>query len=99
VLCTHFCSMKYGPKTMESDFSFVLYNDYGYNGQIQSGVAQLIKQLGDRGRFLAEARVFHIPHRVQNGSGAHRACYTMHSRGCIPGGKVAGVYICPLLSI
>jgi hypothetical protein len=32
----------------------------------------------------------HIIHRVQNGSGAHPASYTMGTRGSFPGGKVAG---------
>jgi hypothetical protein len=33
---------------------------------------------------------FSLHHRVQNGSGAHPACYPMGTRGCFPGGEAAG---------
>jgi hypothetical protein len=43
-----------------------------------------------RVRFSAEAGNFSLPHRVQNGSGAHPASYPMGTRGCFPGSKAAG---------
>jgi hypothetical protein len=49
--------------------------------------------LDDRGsgvRFPAVAGNFSLHHRVQNGSGAHPACYPMGTRGSFPGGKAAG---------
>jgi hypothetical protein len=49
--------------------------------------------LGDRGsrvRFPAGVGNFSLHHRVQNGSGAHPASYTMGTRGSFPGGKAAG---------
>jgi hypothetical protein len=49
--------------------------------------------LGDRGsrvRFPAGAGNFSFNHRVQNGSVAHPASYTMGTRGSFPGGKVTG---------
>jgi hypothetical protein len=44
---------------------------------------------GDRGsrfRFLADAGNFSLHHRVQNGSGYHRASCPMGTRGFFPGG-------------
>jgi hypothetical protein len=43
-----------------------------------------------RVRFLAGAGNFSLHHRVQNGSGAHPASYSMSTRGSFPGGKAAG---------
>jgi hypothetical protein len=48
--------------------------------------------LDDRGsmvRFPAGAGNFSLHHRVQNGSGAHRASYPMGTKGSFPGGKAA----------
>jgi hypothetical protein len=50
-------------------------------------------ELDDRGsrvRFRAGAGNFSPHHRVQNGSGAHRASYPMDTGGSFPGGKAAG---------
>jgi hypothetical protein len=44
---------------------------------------------GSRVRFLAGAGNFSLNHRVQNGSGAHPASYTMGTRGCFPERKAA----------
>jgi hypothetical protein len=41
-------------------------------------------------RFPAGAGNFSLHHRVQNGSGAHPASYSMGSRGSFPGDKAAG---------
>jgi hypothetical protein len=49
--------------------------------------------LGDRGsrvRFPAGAGNFSLHHRVQNGSEAHPASYSVGTRGSFPGGKAAG---------
>jgi len=43
-----------------------------------------------RVRFPAGAGNFSLHHRVQNGSGAHPASYTMDTRGSFPGDKAAG---------
>jgi hypothetical protein len=45
---------------------------------------------GSSVRFPAGAGNFSLHHRVQNGSGAHLASYTMGIRGSFPGGKAAG---------
>jgi hypothetical protein len=45
---------------------------------------------GSRVRFPAGAGNFSLPHRDQNGSGAHPASYPMDMRGSFPGGKAAG---------
>jgi hypothetical protein len=42
---------------------------------------------------------FSLHHRVQNGSGAHPASYTMGTRVSFPGGKAAGSWSWPLTSI
>jgi hypothetical protein len=58
--------------------------------------------LDDRGswvRFPAGAGNFSLHHRIQNGSGAHPASYTMGTRGSFPGGKAAGERSWPLTSI
>jgi hypothetical protein len=50
-------------------------------------------ELDDRGskvRFPVGARNFSLHHRVQNGSGAHPASYSMGIRGFFLGGKAAG---------
>jgi hypothetical protein len=49
--------------------------------------------LDDRGsmvRFSAGAGNFSTHHRVQNGSGVHRASYPMGASGPFPGGKRLG---------
>jgi hypothetical protein len=43
-----------------------------------------------RVRFPARTGNFSLHHRVQNGSGAHPASYTMGSKEPFPGGKAAG---------
>jgi hypothetical protein len=43
-----------------------------------------------RVRFPAGAGNFSLHHRVQNGSGAHPASYSMGTRVSFPGGKAAG---------
>jgi hypothetical protein len=45
---------------------------------------------GSRVRFLAGAGNFSLHHRVQNGSAAHPASYTMRTRGSFLGDKAAG---------
>jgi hypothetical protein len=45
---------------------------------------------GSRVRFPAEAGNFSLHHRVQNGSVAHPASYSMGTRGSFPGGKASG---------
>jgi hypothetical protein len=49
--------------------------------------------MDDRGsgvRFPARAGNVCLHHRVQNGSGAHLATYSMGISGSFPGGKAAG---------
>jgi hypothetical protein len=49
--------------------------------------------LDDRGfrvRFPAGVGNFSLHHRVQNGSGAHPASYTMGTMGSFLGGKASG---------
>jgi hypothetical protein len=45
---------------------------------------------GSRVRFPAGAGNLSLHHRVQNGSGAHPASYSMGTRGFFPGGKAGG---------
>jgi hypothetical protein len=45
---------------------------------------------GSRVRFSAAAGNFSLHHRVQNGSGSHRASSPMGTRGSFPSGKAAG---------
>jgi hypothetical protein len=44
---------------------------------------------GSRVRFPAGAGNFSLHHRVQNGSGAHRASYLMGTRSSFSGGEAA----------
>jgi len=50
-------------------------------------------------RFPAGAGIFSFLHRVQSGSGAHPASYSMCTRGSFTGGKAAGAWSWPLTSI
>jgi hypothetical protein len=62
------------------------------NRDIPVGIA-LGYGLDDRGsrvRFPAGAENFSLHHRVQNGSGAHPASYSMGTTVSFPGGKAAG---------
>jgi hypothetical protein len=52
-----------------------------------------------RVRFPVGARNFSLHHRVQNGSGALPASYPMGNRCSFPGGKAAGAWSWPLISI
>jgi hypothetical protein len=54
---------------------------------------------GSRARFPAGAVTFSLHHRVQNGSGAHPASYSMDTKGYFPGGKAAGTWSWSLISI
>jgi hypothetical protein len=45
---------------------------------------------GSRVRFPGGAGNFSLHHRIQNGSGAHPASYSMGTRSSFPGGKAAG---------
>jgi hypothetical protein len=54
---------------------------------------------GSRVRFLVGSGNFSLHHRVQTGSGAHPASYSMRTRGSFPGGKAAGAWSWPLTSI
>jgi hypothetical protein len=45
---------------------------------------------GSRVRFPTGAGNFSLHHRVQKGSGAHPASYSMDTRGSFSGGKAAG---------
>jgi hypothetical protein len=56
---------------------------------------------GSRVRFPAGAGNFFLHHRVQNGSGAPPASYSLGTGGggSFPGGKVAGAWSWPLTSI
>jgi hypothetical protein len=49
-------------------------------------------------RFLAVAGNFSIHHRVQTGSGAQPASYTMGSGSSFPGSKAAGAWNWPFIS-
>jgi hypothetical protein len=50
-------------------------------------------------RFPAEAGNFSLHYRIQNGSGTHPASYPIGTRGSFPGGKAAGPWSWPLISI
>jgi hypothetical protein len=50
-------------------------------------------------RFPAGDGNFSLRHRVQTGSGAHSASYSMGTGGSFPGGKAAGALSWPLTSI
>jgi len=50
-------------------------------------------------RFPVGAGNFFLHYRVQKGSEAHPASYTVGTRGSIPGGKAAGAWNWPLTSI
>jgi hypothetical protein len=45
---------------------------------------------GSRVRFPAGTGNFSLHHRVQTGSGAHPASYSMGTKDSFPGGKAAG---------
>jgi hypothetical protein len=65
--------------TIKGTSDFPLYINYGVDDR------------SSRVRFPAGAGNFSLHHRVQNGSGAHPASYSMCTRGSLPGGKAAGV--------
>jgi hypothetical protein len=63
---------------MSHDSSVGIALDYGLDDR------------GSRVRFPAGAGSFSLHHRVQNGSGAHPASYTVGTRGSFPGLKRQG---------
>jgi hypothetical protein len=69
------------------------------NSSVGIALGYELDDWGSRVRFPAGAGNFSLHHRVQNGSGAHSASYTMGTRGSFPGGKVAGAWSWPLTSI
>jgi hypothetical protein len=62
----------------KTDSSVGIALDYGLEDQ------------GFRVRFPEGAGNFSLHHRVQNGSGAHPASYSMGTRGSFPGDKAVG---------
>jgi hypothetical protein len=60
---------------------------------------EVLDDRGSRVRFPVGAGNFSLYHRVQRGSGAHPTSYPMGTRGSFPGGKAAGVWSWPLVSI
>jgi hypothetical protein len=67
-----------------------------------SGGISLGYELDDRSsrvRFPAGTGNFSLHNRVQNGSGAHPASYSMGTRGSFPESKAAGAWSWPLTSI
>jgi hypothetical protein len=65
-------------KTKSRDSSVGIALGYGLNDQ------------SSRVRFPAGAGNFSLHNRVQNGSGAHPASYSLGTRGSFPGAKAAG---------
>jgi hypothetical protein len=58
-----------------------------------------LEDWGSRVWFPVVAGNFSFHYHVQNGSGAHPASYPMGNRGSLPGGKAAGAWSWPLISI
>jgi hypothetical protein len=64
-----------------------------------SSTSRIFLPLDDRGsrfRFPAGTGNFSLHRSVQNGSGAHPACYPVGTRSSFPGGKVAAAWSSPL---
>jgi hypothetical protein len=70
-----------------------------HDSSVGTALGYRLDDRGSRVRFPAEAEIFSLYHLVQNGSGAHPASYPMGTRGSFRGGKVAGMWSCPLISI
>jgi hypothetical protein len=60
-----------------------------HDGSVGIALGYGLDDRGSRVRFPAGAGNFSLPHRVQNGSGAHLASYSMGNRGSFPGDKAA----------
>jgi hypothetical protein len=73
-------------------------NAYYRDSSVGIALGYGLDDRGSRVRFLAGTGNFSLHHRVQNGSGAHPACYPMRTRGCFPGGKAAGAWSWPVPS-
>jgi hypothetical protein len=76
-------------KTFDSLFN-CRYNDSYCDRSVGIALGYGLDDRGSRVRFPMGAGNFCLHHRVQNGSGAHSAFYTMGTRGSFPGGKAAG---------
>jgi hypothetical protein len=70
-----------------------------YWGEVSTALGYGLDDKGSRVQFPAGAGNFSLHHRVQNGSGAHPATYSMGTGGSLPGGKAAGAWSWPLTSI
>jgi hypothetical protein len=71
----------------ENKMNFGTFKSRGSSVGIALGYG--LDDRGSRVRFPAGDGNFSLHHRVQNGSGAHPASYTMGTRGSYLGGKAA----------
>jgi hypothetical protein len=82
------------PQIKEAKYVSVFRNVYNQFSTPDSSVSIALGYgLDDRDskvRFPARIGYFSLHHRVQNGSGAHPASYTMDTTVSFPGGKAAG---------
>jgi hypothetical protein len=70
---------------------FVLHSDVtSRDSSVSIAQGYGLDDQGSRVQFLVGAGNFSLHHRVQNGSGAHPASYSMGMRGSFLGGEVAG---------
>jgi hypothetical protein len=60
------------------------------DGSVGTALGYGLDDRGSRVRSPAGAGNFSLHHRVQNGSGAHQASYSVDTRDSFPGSKAAG---------
>jgi hypothetical protein len=68
----------------------LLYKEKSRDSSVSIALGYGLDERGSRVGFPTGAGNFSLHHRIQNGSGAHSASYTMGIRGSFLGGKAAG---------
>jgi hypothetical protein len=87
------------PHLNKYQFLFLTCFYWSRDSSVGTALGYGLDDRDSRVRFPTGAGNFSLHHRVQNGSGAHPAIYSMGTRGSYPGGKAAGAWIWQLTSI
>jgi hypothetical protein len=72
---------------MSGNFNKIFFRSESRDSSVGIALGYGLDDRGTGVRFPAGARNFSLDHRVQNGPGAHPACYPMATRGSFLGVK------------
>jgi hypothetical protein len=90
IMVLYILIFKFIERRITGQNSFASYQSKSRDSSVGIALGCGLDDRGSRVRFPTGAGNFSLHHRVQNGSGAHSASYSMGTRVYFPGGKAAG---------